>query len=142
MQASTRAAGLRVDLTIVVSPVRSLTSIDQSFWPRNRQIKHHPGSAVSVRLHNRGGSTFLHLSVGVGDTLSVFHTSGRRAKTSCTRRMVASHAVPTHERTTLIASPELTRCTVICDLRVGIFRSHTSSPFTCSQKDRHFGVGH
>ena len=81
MQASTRAAGLRVDLTIVVSPVRSLTSIDQSFWPRNRQIKHHPGSAVSVRLHNRGGSTFLHLSVGVGDTLSVFHTSGRRAKT-------------------------------------------------------------
>ena len=68
---------LRVDLTIVVIPIRSLTSIDQSFWPRGRQIKHYPGSAVSVRLQDRGGSTFLHLLVGVGDTLSVFLTLGK-----------------------------------------------------------------
>ena len=36
--------------------------------------------------------------------------------------------LPTHVRTTLIASPELVRCTTICDLKVVRFCSQTSSP--------------
>ena len=90
----------------------------------------------------QGNGTFLHLSVGVGDTLSVFHTLGRRTKTSCTRRMVASHAVPTHKRTTLIASPELARCRDICDLKVVTFCSQNSLFKTCSRKDFSLGVAH
>jgi len=132
----------------VIHPIGEVDSVSSSgsllsiLWPRNRQIKHYLGSAVSERLHNRGGSTFLHLSVGVGDTLSVFHTLQRRTKTSCMRRMIASHAVPTHERTTLVASPELTRWTIICDLKVVTYCSQPSSSTTCSRKDFSLGVAH
>ena len=82
-----------------------------------------------MRLHNRGGSTFLHLSVGVGDTLLGFHTLGRRTKTSCTQRMIASHAVPTPERTRDSDSISRTR-TLYRDLRLKSGNILLSNVFT------------
>ena len=75
--------------------------------------------------------------------MSVLITLGRRIETSCTRRMVASHAVPTYERTTLIALSDFTRCTVIFDLSLVSFRTQKSLAMTCRKlSPSELGIDH
>ncbi len=88
----------------------------------------------------QGNFTFLHLLVGVGDTLLLFSPWG--GVTERTQRMIATHAVGTCERMPLIELLELIRCTSNCDVTLILLRSQKPSSITCSQKGFPFGVGH
>ncbi len=115
-----------------------ITDLDHFFWRLRGTI----WARRSVCVSERAGSTFLHV-FGVGDTVSVLITLGRRIETSCTRRMVASHAVPTYERTTLIALSDFTRCTVIFDLSLVSFRTQKSLAMTCRKlSPSELGIDH
>ena len=88
----------------------------------------------------QGNFTFLHLFIGVGDTLLLFSPCG--GVTERTQRVIATHAVAPCERIPLIEPSDLICCTSNCDVTFILVRSQKPSSITCRQKGFPFGVGH